>query len=109
MIDTFKETILSVDEAAKHVSKIAKKKRSRPVIMRWANRGVAGVKLATILIGGEIYTSAEALNRFMNESRAAKLAKQGQVMADGIANARAKQQESEANMEPAMPCDRARW
>ncbi len=71
-IDTFKETTMSVDEAAKHVAKITKRKANRNMILRWMNRGVGGVVLASIRIGGEIYTSREKLNLFMNESRKAK-------------------------------------
>ncbi|MFK7768793.1 MAG: DUF1580 domain-containing protein, partial [Mariniblastus sp.] len=66
MIDTFKETIISLEEGAKHLTKIGKVKRNKHVLMRWANRGVAGVKLRTISIGSEIFTSCEALNCFLN-------------------------------------------
>ena len=92
MIDTFKESLISIDEAAKHVSTIGKKKRNRHIVMRWARRGVAGVKLATVLIGNEIHTSKEALNTFLNESRAAKLAEKGKATTEGIA--RAKEEEN---------------
>lgn len=88
MIDTFQEQVISIDEADKHVAKISGKKRNRAKIIRWANRGVAGVKLRTIAIGSEIFTSREALNEFLNESRNAKQARLAQSTADGIRQAK---------------------
>lgn len=38
---------------------------------RWRLRGVRGVKLASILIGGERYSSEEALQFFFDETTAA--------------------------------------
>ena len=83
-IDTFTETIISVDDAAKHVSKINGKKRNRSVILRWINRGVSGVRLSAIRIGGDLHTSREALNRFLNESQAAKTKRHSQATSAGI-------------------------
>ncbi len=71
-IDTFTEEIIDLDAAAAHIARISKTKRNRRVLLRWANRGLAGVKLPTILIGGQIYTSKEKLNWFLNESANAK-------------------------------------
>ena len=102
MIDTFKETILSVNDAAKHVGEVTGKKRNRAVIMRWANRGVSGVRLRTILIGGEVFTSSEALNEFFADSRRAKQKRRSDATAGGIrATAHTTQQanlESEASL-----------
>lgn len=84
MIDTFKEKVLSIDEADRHIAKISGKKRNRSKIIRWANRGVAGVKLRTILIGSEIFTSREALNEFLNLSREAKQSAKSLTTAVGI-------------------------
>ena len=83
-INTFEEQIISVDEAAKHISKISGKKRNRHVILRWMNRGCSGVKLDSILIGGEIYTSREALNTFVNRSRQARTEKRSEETRQGI-------------------------
>jgi hypothetical protein len=33
-------------------------------LYRWASRGVKGVRLETVVVGGRRYTSAEALRRF---------------------------------------------
>lgn len=84
MIDTFKQTIISIDDAANHVGKISGKKRNRSVIHRWINRGVSGVKLDAIRIGGEIFTSQEAVNDFLNRSREARTKKHSTATANGI-------------------------
>lgn len=61
------ETLLSFPEAARrypgrpHVS----------TIFRWAQRGVRGVTLETILCGGRRFTSSEALQRFAEAVTAA--------------------------------------
>lgn len=86
-IDTFSETIISLDEGAKHVSQISGTKRNRRVLVRWSNRGVAGVKLPTIRIGGELYTSQEKLNWFLNASRDAKRQRHSNATKAGIAKA----------------------
>ena len=83
-IDTFKEAILSLDEAAKHISKIGGVKRNRNILMRWANRGVSGVKLRTIQIGSDIFTSKESVNDFLNESRRARQNKVSKATSSGI-------------------------
>ena len=94
-IDTFKETIISLDEGAKHVSKISGTKRNRRVLIRWSNRGVAGVRLPTIRIAGEIYTSQEKLNWFLNESRRAKRKRHAQATSLGIQQSKVEQQAQE--------------
>jgi len=66
-IDISSETLLSLTDAAKtlpgrpHVSSLH----------RWRLRGVRGVKLETILIGGRRYTTQEALARFAAATTAA--------------------------------------
>jgi hypothetical protein len=40
-------------------------KPSRPTLWRWKTRGVRGRVLETIRVGGRIYTSIEALERFL--------------------------------------------
>lgn len=96
MIDTYKESIVSIDDAAKHVSKISGKKRNRAVLLRWINRGVSGVKLDAIRIGGEIFTSCEAINEFLNRSREARSRKHADATANGIRRAASTDIEAEA-------------
>ena len=87
-INTFTEKIISLDAGAKHVSEISGTKRNKRILLRWSNRGVAGVKLPTIRIGGELFTSQEALNWFLNASRHAKRKKHGRATSVGIAKAK---------------------
>lgn len=60
MIDLKSEAILSLPTAAKSLP-------GRPhlaSLYRWFQRGVRGVRLETILIGGKRFTSHEAIQRF---------------------------------------------
>jgi len=67
VIDHTSETLLTFAEAAAvlpdrpHVS----------TLHRWRLRGIGGVKLETIRIGGRRYTSHEALERFIGNTTAA--------------------------------------
>lgn len=68
MVDVNTESLLQVPtEAAKHIP-------GRPdasTVYRWWKRGIKGVRLETILIGGRRYTSKEALTRFFAATTAA--------------------------------------
>ena len=94
-IDTFVEKIISLNEGAKHVSEISGTKRNKRILLRWSNRGVAGVKLPTIRIGGEVFTSQEALNWFLNASREAKRQKHSAATSLGISKSKLEQQADE--------------
>lgn len=87
-IDTFTEQIISLDEGARHVSEISSTQRNKRILLRWSGRGIAGVRLPTIRIGGELFTSREALNWFLNTSRQAKQEKHGRATSIGIAKAK---------------------
>jgi len=56
---------LSLAQAAAHLSLHVS------TLHRWRLRGVRGIRLATILIGGYRYTSHEALERFVAATTAA--------------------------------------
>ena len=75
MINSFTETIVSLQDAVNHIGKITGRKRNKNVVVRWMIRGVSGVNLETIRIGREIYTSHEAINRFLNELAQSKIKK----------------------------------
>jgi len=67
MVDLSTEHLLSLPEAASRLP-------GRPHIStlhRWRQRGVRGVKLETLLLGGRRYTSREALKRFAAATTAA--------------------------------------
>lgn len=64
MIDISTESLLSLADAARALP-------GRPhasTLWRWRTRGVAGRKLETVSLGGRVYTSREALQRFASHS-----------------------------------------
>jgi hypothetical protein len=67
MIDVHCEELVPFQQAPRSIP-------TRPnlsTLHRWRQRGIRGVTLETILIGGERYTSREALHRFFERSTAA--------------------------------------
>ncbi len=67
MIDPEHEHLLTLTQAAKALP-------GRPnitTLWRWRNRGVRGVRLETVLVGGKRFTSREALTRFHDAVNAA--------------------------------------
>lgn len=62
-IDTATETIVSFNDA-RSAFKDGRRK-SLATLHRWRLRGVKGVRLESILIGGLRYTSLEAIDRFI--------------------------------------------
>lgn len=67
MIDTAKEILLSFSDLSSRLPR----RPHTSTLHRWRLRGVRGVKLETILIGGRRYTSHEALERFFAATTAA--------------------------------------
>ena len=68
MIDPETEEIVSLTAATKSLP-------SRPnitTLWRWRSRGIAGIRLETIAVGGRTFTSREALTRFFERVTAAK-------------------------------------
>jgi len=66
-IDIHRESPLKINEALDLVP-------GRPhlsTLWRWCHRGVRGIKLETVLIGGTRFTSREALQRFFDRTTAA--------------------------------------
>lgn len=60
-LDLLTEDVISVSQAAREIP-------GRPhfsTVWRWANRGIGGTKLATVNVGGRIFTSRQAVNRFL--------------------------------------------
>jgi len=66
MIDTTKEKLLSMSEAAKVCPAIDGKRPHCGSIWRWARKGTHGVYLEHVRIGRRVCTSREALDRFFN-------------------------------------------
>lgn len=65
MIDTASETLVPVNEVPRLLPcRSTGKKIHISAIYRWAQRGIRGVRLDVVRIGGTSYTSREALQRF---------------------------------------------
>jgi len=65
MIDMSCETLVPLSQVPKLLPPRSNGKRLHiSAVYRWAQRGVRGVKLESIRIGGTTYTSREALQRF---------------------------------------------
>lgn len=71
MIDPFKETMLPLGKAAR---KVPGRQVSPQTIYRWCSTGIDGIRLETIVIGGRMQTSLEALTRFFAAVTEAKQA-----------------------------------
>lgn len=57
------ERLLTLTESVAHLATRGVV-RSEMTLRHWAGRGVRGVRLETLHVGGRVYTSAEALQRF---------------------------------------------
>lgn len=65
-IDIHTEQLCTLSQAARLLPRLNANHISPNAIWRWCRRGVGGVHLEHVRIGGRIFTSAEALNRFAN-------------------------------------------
>jgi len=64
-IDISTEAVVTLTQASHHLPRRRKGKRPAvSTIYRWAQRGVRGVRLETLQVGGTKCTSIEALQRF---------------------------------------------
>jgi hypothetical protein len=66
MIDITNETLVQLSEAAGLLPGRRGKKLHVSTLYRWVQRGVRGVRLETVLIGGSRLTSVEAIERFVD-------------------------------------------
>jgi hypothetical protein len=71
MIDLRTEQLRSLTDAP---ADVPGKRPHISTLMRWVLRGVKGIKLETVVVGGRRYTSVEAINRFV-----ARLSEPGSV------------------------------
>ena len=62
------EDLLTIDQARKELHAISGCRPEKSTVMRWVTRGVGGVRLEAIKMGGRYwYTSTQALNRFITK------------------------------------------
>jgi hypothetical protein len=67
MIDIATEKLITLSEAAGYIPPRRKGRRTHTgTIYRWAARGLRGVRLETIRVGGSLCTSPEKLQLFFN-------------------------------------------
>jgi hypothetical protein len=66
MIDLKHDELLSLAKAREWIGDRTGSLPSRMSIYTWIHKGIKGVKLEAAKIGGKIYTSVEALERFAN-------------------------------------------
>lgn len=58
------EQIVTFSEAAKALPKVNGRRPHASTIWRWARKGISGIRLETLRLGGRFVTSLEALERF---------------------------------------------
>lgn len=67
------ENVLSLAQARTELANITGQRPDKATLTRWIHRGVGGVKLEAIRLGGrDIFTSTESLTRFI-EARTSTL------------------------------------
>ena len=67
-IDPFADDIVKLSEAPGILPRGAKGRKVHvSTIWRWSSRGIRGIKLATVRVGGMIFTSREALRNFFDQ------------------------------------------
>jgi hypothetical protein len=65
------EDILSLSQAQKELQAITGQRPDKATIIRWIRKGVGGNKLEGVRLGGRsIFTSAQAINRFIQQRTA---------------------------------------
>ena len=88
MVELSSESLISLKDACAYLP-------GRPHIStmwRWIKRGIAGIRLETVKVGGKRFTSVEAIERFIASTTAeADIALSGDNSAPRVASNREKQ------------------
>lgn len=72
-IDITKEKLILFSQLPNHLPpQPSGKKIHLSACYRWKNQGLVGIRLRTVFVSGNRYTSAEAVNKFWAEVTAAK-------------------------------------
>ena len=66
MIDLSKEEVFTLPTATRYVPQLNGRTPHASTLWRWCRKGVQGIHLEYIKVGGTICTSKEALSRFFN-------------------------------------------
>lgn len=59
------EDVLTLEDARREVTAMVGHRPDKSTIFRWCLRGVGGVKLEHVRLGGRLLTSRQALTRFV--------------------------------------------
>lgn len=65
------EDILSLQEARREIQGLTRKRPDKATLARWIHRGCHGTKLEAVRLGNQLFTSRQALTRFI-EARTQK-------------------------------------
>jgi hypothetical protein len=87
-IDIQAEELIELGKVPANLERRTGKRLNLSTVYRWSQRGIAGIQLETILVGGCRYTSAQALNRFFTQSTLAKQGKLSKATTEGIRRAK---------------------
>jgi len=66
------EDILSLSNARKEIGSLSGYHPDLSSMTRWCKRGVGGIKLGHVKIGNKLFTSRQAISRFIEERTAAE-------------------------------------
>lgn len=69
-IDTRIESLITLAEAATEFERIGVSKPHIESLRRWVTGGTGGVRLGVVKVGGRLYTSPEAVMRFVSDGTA---------------------------------------
>lgn len=65
MIEIQNETLLTLRDAARRIPSTRQGRGLHiGTVYRWASRGIRGIKLESVRLGGVLFTSVEAIQRF---------------------------------------------
>jgi hypothetical protein len=96
MIEIDSENLILLSDVPKSLPK----RRGKPVHLsacyRWMKTGLSGVRLETVLVGGQRFTSTEALNRFWHRVTAVR---DGIPAESAIVQSASRPSSNEANQE----------
>jgi hypothetical protein len=72
LIDTLKEQLFPLTDALQFVPRPKGRTPNLSTLYRWSQRGIKGVRLETVQVGGTRCTTREALGRFFGRVTAAR-------------------------------------
>ncbi len=87
-IDINADQLIELSKVPIFLEKRIGKRLNLATVYRWRQRGIAGIYLETVLVGGKPFTSLSALNSFFQQSALAKQGKLSNATKQGIKRAR---------------------